>query len=351
MIPGHSNCGAAISRNELMDELNVINGTTASGLHTIALENSFLRLVVLPEAGARIWQITYKPLDADVLWNHPTTQPARHEPHACYDDVWSGGWDELFPNDEAGTLLGKQLPDHGELWTGAWEAEHFQNGETAAIHLSYTAPVSNFLAEKTVLLRPGRAAFEIQYRFTNLGAETMPFLWKLHPAFAVSADHRIDFPPMIVRRELEFPGTLGEAPPVFSWPYARFDGRMLDLRQVPDTSSRAVHFFYGTELAAGWCGITNRKNRLGCALRFDPKILSSCWLFATHGGWRDLNVAVLEPATGYPYQMQSMIDNGRARQLAPGEKLESSVLFAAQEGLTSIGGIEEDGRILPGDES
>jgi hypothetical protein len=333
-----------------MDELILTTGSTPNGLRLIVLESRFLRLEVLPEAGARIWQITYKALNADLLWNHPTMPPAIHGPNTSYDDVWSGGWDELFPNDEAGTLQGKLLPDHGELWTGAWQAEPFENDASAGVHLGYTTPISNFLVEKTLLLRPERAAFEIRYRFTNLGAETMPFLWKLHPAFAVSASHRIDFPPMTVRREVEFPGTLGEAPPIFPWPLASVNGTVLDLRQVPDVSSRAVHFFYGTELAAGWCGITNRANRLACALRFDPEILSSCWLFATHGGWRDLNVAVLEPATGYPYQMQSMIDGGHARRLAPGESLETSVLFSAQEGLTSIGGVEEDGRILPGRE-
>jgi hypothetical protein len=96
--------------------------------------------------------------------------------------------------------------------------------------------------------------------------------------------------------------------------------------------------------------VTDRANQLAAALRFDPNVFSSCWLFATHGGWRDLNVAVLEPATGFPFRMQSMIDGGRARRLAPGESLETTVLFSVQEGLTSIGGVEEDGRILPGDE-
>jgi hypothetical protein len=127
--------------------------------------------------------------------------------------------------------------------------------------------------------------------------------------------------------------------------------RSLDLRQVPDASSRAVHFFYGTELASGWCGVTNRANGLAAALRFDPEVFSSCWLFATHGGWRDLNVAVLEPATGYPYQMMQMISEGRARSLAPGESIETRVLFSVQEGLKSIGEVEADGRILAGDEA
>ena len=87
------------------------------------MENEWLRLVVLPQAGAKVWQIRYKPLGADLLWNNPGLAPARQAFYASYDDTWSGGWDELFPNDEAGELLGYKLPDHGELWTGEWQAE------------------------------------------------------------------------------------------------------------------------------------------------------------------------------------------------------------------------------------
>jgi hypothetical protein len=333
-----------------MLELNPTTGSTALGMRSIVLENGLLRLEILPEAGAKINQITYKPLGADLLWHNPHLFPARHEPSACYDDVWSGGWDELFPNDEPGPLNGYLLPDHGELWTGEWHAEPFERDDAVGVHLRFTTPITSFLVERTLLLRADSAQLEIHYRFTNHGAESFPFLWKLHPAFAVSSSHRIDFPPMAVLREPEFPGTLGDAPPIFPWPHAPMGDSTLDLRQVPDASSRALHFFYGAGLVDGWCGITNRANRLACALRFDPKIFPSCWLFATYGGWRDLNVAVLEPATGYPFQMQAMIAGGRARRLAPGESLETSVLFSAQEGLSSIGGVDENGLILPGDE-
>jgi hypothetical protein len=334
-----------------MDQPTVSTAWTLHGLRAIVLENRLLRLVVLPEAGAKIWQITYKPLDVQLLWNHPRILPARHVIHARYDDVWSGGWDELFPNDEAGNLEGDLLPDHGELWTGIWEAETFQRADGAGVHLRYATPISGFLVERTLLLPPGGAVFEIRYRFTNQGSAPFPFLWKLHPAFAVSAKHRIDFPAMTVLREPEFAGTLADAPLSFPWPHAPRGGNTVDLRQVPDISSRALHFFYGTEMASGWCGLTDRSSRLACALRFDPEVFRSCWLFASHGGWRNLNVAVLEPATGYPFRLQTSIDNGSARVMAPGETLETSVLFSAQEGLGSIGGIDPTGRILPGDEA
>ena len=40
-------------------------------LRALVIENIFLRVVVFPEAGAKVWQIHYKPLSADLLWNHP----------------------------------------------------------------------------------------------------------------------------------------------------------------------------------------------------------------------------------------------------------------------------------------
>jgi len=330
--------------------MTLSTGLTIHGLRAVVLENRFLRVVVLPEAGGKIWQIFYKPLDRALLWNHPHVLPAKHEIHTCYDDVWSGGWDELFPNDEPGDLLGKFVPDHGELWTGIWHAEPFQQRDSVGIRLRFTTPISRFLVERTLLLHRESTTLEIQYRFTNQGTDRFPFLWKLHPAFAVSPHHRVDFPAMTVVREPEFPGTLGAAPLSFPWPYAPLDDATIDLRQVPDVASRALHFFYGTEMASGWCGVTDRSCALAAALRFDPSVFSSCWLFASHGGWNDLNVAVLEPATGYPFQLQSMIEGGRARWLAPGETLETTVIFAVQEGLTSVGGVEKNGHILPGDE-
>lgn len=323
--------------------------TPLHGLRTVVLENDLLRIVVLPEAGARIWQITYKPLASDLLWNNPGLAPARQSLHASYDDTWSGGWDDLFPNDEAGRAGGIALPDHGELWTCAWQAEPFHGEDQSGIRLRTTTPLSRFEVEKTLVLRAQSAQLSVEYRLTNRGSEDFPFLLKLHPAFAVSPNHRIDFPRMTVVREPEFEGTLAGAPMIFPWPWAALGEQTMDLREVPDVSSEALHFFYGTELAAGWCGVTNQANRLAAALRFDPEVFSSCWLFATHGGWRDLNVAVLEPATGYPFRMSAMIDEGRARRLAPGESLTTAVLFTVQEDMTSIGGVDADGHILPGE--
>lgn len=46
-------------------DLSVNMDWSYCGLRAVVLENRLLRVVVLPEVGARIWQITHKPTDTD----------------------------------------------------------------------------------------------------------------------------------------------------------------------------------------------------------------------------------------------------------------------------------------------
>jgi galactose mutarotase-like enzyme len=331
-----------------MKTLSTKSVAPVNGHRSLVVENDQLRLQILPELGARIWQIHSKPLSVDLLWNNPHLAPGKPAFGSSYDENWSGGWDELFPNDEATIYKGKSLPDHGELWTCDWAIDEPATPNPLTLKFTLHTPVSNFCIEKTICLHPSSANFEVHYKLTNHGSDKFPFLFKLHPAFAVSSEHRIDFAPMKILLEPEFAGTLAAAVSEFYWPFAQIGQQCVDLRKAPARNSGALHFFYGDELADGWCGITNRANGLAVALRYDPAVFTSCWLFATHGGWKNLNVAVLEPATGYPFRFHSMIEGKRALWLEPGESLRTTVLFAVQEGMSSIGGVDADGKILPG---
>ena len=321
---------------------------TLHGLRAVVLENSALRVVVLPEAGGKIWQITHKPTDTDLLWNSPRMRPSRLPMSSRYDDVWSGGWDELFPNDEATSIDGEAYPDHGELWTGQWHAEPFARADEIGVVLRFVTPISAIAIEKTLSLGRDAARIDCRHRFTNTGSAPFDFLWKLHPAFAVSEHHRIDFPPMQVNLEPNFLGTLAGAALRFDWPHATWDdGRTVDLRNIPAADARQLYFLYGTDLQAGWCALTNTMTRLACAVVYDMAVFPSCWLFASYGGWRNHQVAVLEPCTGHPVNFETMRAAGRHRTLAPGQALATAVTFIVQTGIDSVGSVGRDGVMRP----
>jgi galactose mutarotase-like enzyme len=328
--------------------LSLSTDWTYRGLRAVVLENRLLRVVILPEVGAKILQITYKPTDTELLWNNLRMPPARVPMNSRYDDVWSGGWDELFPNDEATLIDGEAYPDHGEVWTSAWHAEPFAGPDEIGVHLTLTTPISAIRMEKTLRLQAGSSDLEFRHAIINPGSVPFPFLWKLHPALAVTPHHRIDFPAMKVVLEPGFPGTLGGASQTFDWPYVQVGGQMIDLRRVPPASARQLYFIYGTHMQAGWCALTNTATRLACGLVFDPQVFPSCWLFASYGGWRAHNVAVLEPCTGYPVNFDAMRAAGRQRTLAPGESLAAEVRFVVREGVDSVTRIDPDGAITGG---
>jgi hypothetical protein len=151
---------------------------------------------------------------------------------------------------------------------------------------------------------------------------------------------------MKVLLEPAFSGTLQGASQSFDWPIARIDGRNVDLRQIPCVDQRQLYFFYGTEVIEGWCALTNTATGLSCGLKFDPTVFPCNWLFASYGGWRNYNVAVLEPCTGFPLNFEAMLAAGRQRTLAPGGTLQTEILFSVQEGITSVGSIRSDGTIV-----
>ena len=136
-----------------MPDLLITSDWTFRGLNTLILENRYLRVVVLPQLGGKIWQITYMPFDTPLLWNNPRIAPTRLPMNSRYDDVWCGGWDELFPNDEVATIDGEVYPDHGELWTGDWQAAPFQKSDEVGVTLAFTTPISSVRVEKTITLR------------------------------------------------------------------------------------------------------------------------------------------------------------------------------------------------------
>lgn len=314
-----------------MAELSANTHWTYRGLKTVILENRFLEVVILPEAGGKLWQITYKPFHCELLWNNPRIAPARLSIHSHYDDVWSGGWDELFPNDEPAVIEGEQFPDHGELWTGSWEAEPFSRAGEVGVTLRFTTPISSIAFERTILLSSESSVLHFRHRLTNAGNAPFPFLWKLHPAFRVTPAHRIDFPPMDVELEPSFPGTLREAPRKFRWPAVAAGARNLDLRSVAKPEDRELFFFYGTGMEEGWCRVTDTAAGLAATLRFDQSVFPCAWLFSSYGGWRNYSVAVLEPCTSYPLNFEAAHAAGRTRILKPGECLETEVLFAVEE--------------------
>ncbi len=99
------------------------------GFQSFTLENGALRATVIPSLGGRIWDLVDCERERQWIWHRDDVKLAPAHLDSTYDDVWAGGWEELFPNDAPGPFEGRALPDHGEWWVKNWRAEPSSAGE------------------------------------------------------------------------------------------------------------------------------------------------------------------------------------------------------------------------------
>lgn len=304
------------------------------GVLAVAIENDLLRITVLPELGGKIWSIIHKPREREMLWHHPTLTPRPVSPGAAYDDVFCGGWDELFPSDAPVTIGGFALPDHGEWWSIPWAWRVEEMPETVTLTLAASGFATPHQARRTISLREGIAAFELGTSIQNLGDRPIPFLWRHHPSFPVAPGARIALPPERVQVDPEL--TPGIADASFTWPYAKtISGETIDLSVLPAADSGQTWMLYATELPAGWCAVSYPEEGIGIGLGFDAKVINTITLFATFGGWRGLATILPEPGVGYPADLTQARITGRHGTLHPGETVEfavTAVVFEAGAG-------------------
>jgi galactose mutarotase-like enzyme len=287
------------------------------------ISNSHMAVTVRPDLGGRIDQIIDKGTGKAWLW-HPKTyraEPRRLEIGASFDANWSGGWDEMFPNDAACQFLGRELPDHGELWSQAWSV----TGQTeSGITLEYECKTVPVRAAKGIALKEG--SLEVRYRFENLSDDALPFLLKLHPALAIEPGDEIQLPACQIEPvELGFStiiGRPGRTP--FPLAYNRA-GEEVRVDAIPSRSAMTREFFYATDLSEGWCAISHRRTGTRLALTFDTAAIPYVWVFQSFGGWNDHYVLMLEPCTNIPYDLEAAYKAKTCAVLGPREKREMVV--------------------------
>ena len=320
----------------------LVRGWRLGDLEAVVLENATLRVTVLPELGAKVHELADKAADRDLLWHNERTPPRRAPYGAHFDDWWSGGWDEIFPTGDRALLQGELLPYMGELWSVPWTVETATDGDEAIVACHAFGTISPARFERRLSLRGDEPVLRARYRIVNLDVRPLPFLWGIHPAFAVSPGQRIDHPASTMLVGVASDPSIGVAGEIYRWPDLpdpTAPGGRRDARRVRDRTDAVFGGHWATDLSDGWLALTDEISRRGVAIVFPREVFPHAWLWQVYGGWRGHHHVALEPWTGYPMQLEEAAAAGRARILAPGEALEAEVafvLFGGLEGVTAV---------------
>jgi hypothetical protein len=304
------------------------------GVPGLLLECERMRLTLFPDAGAKILNLVHLPSGHDLLWTNPRVPLRRTYPGAAFDDVWCGGWDELFPTDPPGEVEGNTFHDHGDLWCGPWDwsVEH-DDGDEATVVLRRYAVALPCLMEKWVTVRRSGLEVHFRHRLTNLGARPVPFTWNLHVAHAIAPDSRIHLPARTMEavpgRAGRFAGRQGP----LDWPV--HEGT--DMGAVAGVDSGLTEWLYARELDEGWCAVTHPTAGVGLGLAFDPGVFGTVWLWGVYGGWRGHYVLLTEPSTSPPGGIERAVADGTAASLAAGATLETATVATILEDVVAAG--------------
>ncbi|HKW96229.1 MAG TPA: hypothetical protein VJN43_00780 [Bryobacteraceae bacterium] len=320
-----------------------------NGLHIARFENELVSVDVLPQLGAKIYSFVHKASGVNLLWHNPRLAPAPVHYGAKFDDNWSGGWDELVPNDNPCPFPnGDVLPDHGEVWSQAtaWQIVKQSEDAVAVRFVSYGRVLPTRF-EKELSLRSGESMLRVRYTYENQGPKPVHFVWNVHPALAISAATRLDVPAHDAL-VAEWMNDQFEPLRRYQWPYA-IDraGEQIDMRVVPPASAAVADAHYFLNVREGWYAVTDTEKRVGFGLVFPTSVFPHVWLFRTAGGWRGLNTLILEASNGCSSNLWKGVETGQCGVLAPGESVHADVFAVAYAGCTGVERIHPDGRIVP----
>ncbi len=290
-----------------------------SSIEQIHCKNDTLQIAVLPDVGAKILDLTYRPAAQNFLWHNPRIEPQRYPVEANFDNYWCGGWDDGFPTCETCFHNGETYPNLGELRSIRWDIE---TATESYIHLSASGPISPVRARKELRLLDD--TLEMHFSVQHVGYTPIEFIWGTHPAYAITRDCILHIP---AKRGLvgqaNYP-VLGEPGQSYEWPILNTSHGSLDMSRMHAPGKLSAGH-YATELTAGWYALEYPERQTGMLLEFPIDVCPYLWLWLSYGGWRGYYVAVVEPWTSCPVTLTDAIAAKTHRVLDPGETFSCTV--------------------------
>jgi hypothetical protein len=304
----------------------VVSHGRVAGFDAVTLENRWLRAVIVPALGGRVWELEDRTRGRQWIWHRDDVPLKASHIGAVYDDVWAGGWEELFPNDAPGVFEGRTLPDHGEWWARSWSVEGSSIDHGTRLALSARCSIIRASCHKEFMLADDSPSLTVRYRIVSEEAKAFHFLFKQHLPIRLTRDCRLLLPGGTMQAvDPSFGSMLPDAGP-FEWPFAADSaGQRVDMRLIPTPSSAAREFLYVSRLPDGWCGVADLECKASLRMSFDRQMLPFVWLFLSYGGWRRTYTAVLEPCSNMPKDLAKAVQSGQSARLLPGGEFRTTV--------------------------
>lgn len=342
----------------IMDDLSY------KGMRTLFLENDLIRVGVLLDKGADIFQFLYKPTDTDFLWRSPQGlvrpdrfNPTRASASGSFLDNYHGGWQEILPGGGPHDYRGAELGLHGEVTQLGWDFDILRDDpEEISVRLVVECVRTPLRLERVMRLELGKPTLFLEETLTNLCPEEIDFMWGHHPAIGapflregvrlfVPAEVGEIHAPQFALSSIFEPGSR------FHWPIVAAGDRQVDLSCVPDENGGFADLMYLSELKGGWYAVLDPQKSLGFGLAWPKEVFPYLWFWQVYGSapgypwWDRVYCIALEPWTSIPNNFMKAVEAGKQAHLRGGGSLTVPLCATVISDRNSVSNIATDGSI------
>jgi hypothetical protein len=316
--------------------LSVNPAGNVHGAKAVLLESDWLGASVLPEVGAKTYDLLWKPAGRHILWHNPRIVPQAYPIDGNFDNYWCGGWDDAFPTCDPCEYRGEQYPGLGELRSVKWQVEDSEAGsERVFVKLFAFGPISPVRAEKTITLLADFPVLRMRYEITNLGPQSLEFSWGTHPALEANDQLILRIPAKtgIVGQSTD--ARLGAPGQRYAWPRLETPAGVTDISHVQGIDAKIACGHYACDLEEGWYAVEDVRTGDGFLLKFPLEQCPYLWMWLVYGGWRGYHHIIIEPWTSYPNKLSEAVQHGTHRTLLSGERFAVEVaatVYRSDEG-------------------
>jgi hypothetical protein len=162
---------------------------TLHSLRRYRVENDSLRISVLPQVGAKVYDLLWKWTAQQFLWHNPGILPQHYPIDSNFDTYWCGGWDDIYPTADACEYKDETFANCAELRSLDLAIEGVDH---AALGLSALGPISPVKARKRIALNGSTVS--LPSSLENPRSSPLHFLWGIDPSLAVRPRDRLSVP-------------------------------------------------------------------------------------------------------------------------------------------------------------
>jgi len=276
--------------------------TNVGGMKGFVLENEKIRTVLMPEFGARILSIIYKPTETEFVWHNPKVPVMKPTYRPEFEDM--SGLFDCLPTCENCTFKKWNLPMYGEVASEPWRLVRTEKKSRAVtVKLQRRLPVYPLVVNKSLTLKKNESALELNYKLTNLSDEQLEYHYSGHNTLQINPNYRIILPSEVtkVKRGMAITDRLGNLGDEIPWPITTDkDGKTIDISRVGQPCEGTGENLYTPKLKESWAVAFNESRKEAIGFSFQANVLSYILVWINWGGYLGYYHIALEPSTGRP---------------------------------------------------